>query len=238
LSRALAELLDEGHRVALIHGILPAVRVDRGRTWETNGAKTNGHSSNDADPTQLMFLGWKANKELVSCLGLRGIAAFGVWGAEGNIIRTRISPSAKTRFDAEMEVAAINPFWIDMISRQQAVLVLANSAVAPDGRCCWLDADQMAADCAIAWRADALVLLSTYEGLRDTNGSAMRWLEASRIESLRHDPALSSEASSNLNACQCALQGGIHRVRILPFSHLSSLSQFYFARIDHGTEII
>ena len=238
LSRVLADLLDEGHRVALIHGSWPAVFLERARPWETNGAKANGHSSNGADETQLTFLGWKANKELVSCLGLRGITAFALCGADGNIIRTRVSRSVENRSDAAMEVAVVNPFWIDIISRQRAVPVLANSAVAPDGSYCWLDADQMAADCAIAWGADALVLLSSYDDLRNTDGSAMRWLEASRIESLRHDPALSSEASSNLNACHCALKGGIHRVRILPFSHLATLSQFYFERIDHGTEII
>jgi acetylglutamate kinase len=40
-----------------------------------------------------------------------------------------------------------------------------------------------------------------------------------------------------LEACQSALRGGVNRVRILPANDIDALPDFYFTRVEAGTEV-
>ena len=41
-----------------------------------------------------------------------------------------------------------------------------------------------------------------------------------------------------LDACRRALQRGVGRVRILPAAQVEVLPEFYFAKVEHGTEVL
>jgi acetylglutamate kinase len=41
-----------------------------------------------------------------------------------------------------------------------------------------------------------------------------------------------------LEACKHALTRGVNRVRILPANEVEALPQFYFSKIESGTEVL
>jgi acetylglutamate kinase len=228
-STAIARLLKEGHHVTLVHGGSASLRPF------TEQVHLNGHGASPGE-IPVMVVAGKINKRLVSLLVENGVQAFGLCGADGNIVRLRwrgIGSDSSPVFEA----GAVNPFWLDTISSNQAVPVLASLALGPDRNYCMVQSDQLAAACAIGWNADALILLSQDEGLISPDGSVVRWVEAGQIGLLRPDSTVSGNMLLKLATCQHALRHGVRRARILPLAHITHLADFYQTRIDFGTEV-
>lgn len=158
--------------------------------------------------------------------------AFGLCCMDGNMIRLRRANENSKRYGAE--VASVTPFWLNLIAERGGVPVLAPVGVGTDNSWKLLDPYQLAARCAIAWNADALIFL-TEEGVRDCQGNVMRWLEVANIHQIS---TVEDNMAARLKACREALEAGVHRARIFPSSHIDSLADFYFTRIEYGTEIV
>jgi acetylglutamate kinase len=229
----LAELLKQGHRVTVVHG-------GRRILQQALTALTKGDSSNvsSVTDTALMVLCGRVNKALSGILGANGIPAFGLCGADGNMVRLRRTHSSSLQQSFTAEVASVDSMWLDAISLHGGVPVLANIALGPDGQHHCLDSDQLAGACAAGWNADALIFLTEADGLKNADGSVVRWLEAGKIDEIARDATVGSGMSSKLHACHEALKHGVRRARILPFSQINSLSTFYFSKIEFGTEVI
>jgi acetylglutamate kinase len=233
--KVVGELLFEGHRIIVIHGgIRTPYKVPgngNSRMCVVREFISNGDEA-------LMLLAGRINKNLVALLARAGISAIGLCGADGNTVRTKAPTSDQGQSGVPLQVAAVDPFWLDCITGSGGVPVMANVAVGPDGQYQCVCADELAAASAIAWHANALIFLTRAEGVRDGNGIVMRWLEAEQIAAHIHSPECSSDVLSKLVACYDALQHGVHRVRIFPLSRIQSLGLFFRERIDFGTEII
>jgi acetylglutamate kinase len=231
---ALTALLEDGHCVTVVHGN----SAQPIRSVSSNGK--NGHAkrkSAGSDEDALIADIGATNKSLVCRLNAAGMRALGLCGADGKILRMRRKNEMGSGRES-LEIASVDPFWLDVISQQQSVLVMANLGPGPDKKLHRVDAGELAAACAVAWRADALVFLTAYEGIRNVGGEVIRWLEAGHVEALLQSSMLSPEVLSHLKAGHEAIKHGVRRVRILPFSCVNSLSQFYFAKIAEGTELI
>lgn len=240
--RALAQLLEEKHCVMVVHGrnreLLQGVQeaVDSACSLEEQSLIM----SKILD-IELMAAA-KLNKTFVAKLARIGIPAFGLFGADGNLVRTRQRNASNghshPKSGYKFEAAAVNPFWLEIIPKNGGVPVLANIALGPDGHYYSVDADQLAAVCSIAWKADALIFLTREAGVKNHDGSIIRWFEAKQLT----DPLCTSTVPGNLlsklNACHYVLQHGVKRARILPLSRSESLASFYFSKIDFGTEVI
>lgn len=232
-----AQLRNEGHRVTVVHGgtriVLQSIQARGG----TSGAdlSTNGHEVRDA---ALMMLGGRINKMLVAIFGTIGTTAFGLCGTDGNIVRLRQRKAGDGNGTSMTEIVSVDPFWIENMSSQGAVPILANVGIEADGHVQCLDADALAGACASAWSADALIILTPADCPRNSDGSVIRWLDAEKIHELTRQSTLSENILSKLRVCRTALNQGVRRTRILPLTHIESLEQFYFARIDGGTEVV
>lgn len=238
-AHAIAQLKADGHRMTLVHGGSKYLQ----HTLNENGPNRNGHGAVAAfgeDPLRLaaMLVIGKLNKELVASLGAANVPALGLCGSDAHMIRTRSSKDNANKTGAWAEVAAVDPAWLDIISRNGAVPVLAAVNIDSEQHHCALAADQTAGACAIAWDADALIFVTNAEIPRHPDGSLMRWIDSSSLRALGNSPAASCAMTSKLEFCKRALEHGVRRARILPASEPDSLASFYFSRIESGTEVV
>jgi acetylglutamate kinase len=236
--RAIAELVRDGNQVAVVHG----GGVQLTRTLKALGKQSefiNGLRVTDAETrdTALMVLSGKVNKSLVAALGALGQPAMGMSGGDGLIFRAR-----KKRTTPDLgfvgEIAASDPRWIEAIWKLGGVPVLSSMALGFDGEYYNVNADEMAAACAIACRADALVFLTDVPGVRGSDGEVMRWLSIDQIAEMAKSAIISGGMLPKLGACREALLNGVKRVRILPAEAAGFLPDLCSARVAHGTEVM
>jgi acetylglutamate kinase len=236
--KAIAELVEDGNQVAVVHG----GGVQLTRTLEQLGKKSefiSGLRVTDAETRDaaLMVLAGRVNKSLVAALGTHGQAAVGLSGGDGHVFRAR---KKKTTPDLGFvgEIAATDPRWLEAIWAMGAVPVISSIALGFDGEYYNINADEMAAACAISTKADALVFLTDVPGVKGADGAVMRWLTLAQIPLLEKQRVISGGMLPKLNACREALLHGVKRVRILPAEAAALLPDLCSTRVNDGTEVM
>lgn len=237
-ARAIADLVKDGHNVAVVHG----GGVQLTRTLKQLGKKSEfiaGLRITDAETRDaaLMVLGGRVNKSLVASLGAQGQSAVGLSGGDGLIFRARKKRTAPD-LGFVGEIVASDPRWLETIWKMGSVPVISSMALGFDGEYYNVNADEMAAACAAACKADALVFLTDVPGVRGANGEVMRWLSVDQIAELTKDEVISGGMLPKLSACREALLQGVKRVRILPAEAASAMPDLCTSRIVQGTEVL
>ena len=236
--RAIADLVRDGHQVAVVHGG-GAQLTQMLKALGLQSEFINGLRVTDADTRDvaLMVLAGKVNKGLVAGLGALGIPAVGLSGGDGLIFRARKKRTAPD-LGYVGEIASSDPRWLDAIWQLNGVQVLSSMALGFDGEYYNVNADEMAAACAIACHADALVFLTDVAGVKGANGEVMRWLSIDQIAEMAQNAVISGGMLPKLGACREALLNGVKRVRILPAEAAGSLPDLCSSRVTHGTEVM
>ncbi len=237
-ARAVADLAQDGHKVAVVHGggmQLTRVLAQMGKQSEfISGLRVTDAETRD---TALMVLGGRVNKALVAALQHIHQSAVGLTGGDGHVFRAR-----KKRTEPDLgfvgEIAATDPKWLDAIWAMGAVPVISSIALGFDGEYYNINADEMASAAAVATQADALVFLTDVAGVKAADGSVLRWLNLRTIALLERDAVITGGMLPKLNACREALQHGVKRVRILPATSASVLPGLCSSRVDEGTEVM
>src|SRR5579875_3103814 len=237
-ARAIADLSQDGHQVAVVHGggvQLTRVLAQMGKESEfIAGLRVTDAETRD---TALMVLGGRVNKNLVASLQHLGQQAVGLTGGDGHVFRAR-----KKRTDPDLgfvgEIASTDPKWLDAIWAMGAIPVISSIALGMDGEYYNINADEMAAAAAIATKADTLVFLTDVPGVKGADGAVMRWLSLAQVPALEKAAVVSGGMLPKLNACKDALAHGVKRVRILPAEAAAVLPDFASTRINDGTEVM
>jgi acetylglutamate kinase len=222
---AITELVRDGHQVTVVHG---------GGVALTRTLKLLGKQTRD---TAVMVLGGQVNKALVAALGSHGQSAVGLSGGDGLVFRARKKCTAPD-LGYVGEIVSSDTRWLEAIWQLGAVPVISSIALGFDGEYYNVNADEMAAACAIAAHADALVFLTDVPGVRGANGEVMRWLTIDQISGLTRDEVISGGMLPKLSACREALLHGVKRVRILPADAARVLPDLASSRIAFGTEVM
>jgi acetylglutamate kinase len=237
-AKAIAALVRDGNQVAVVHG--GGVQLTRtlkqlGKVSEfIGGLRVTDAETRDA---ALMVLGGRVNKSLVAALGAQGIAAMGLSGGDGMVFRARKKRTAPD-LGFVGEIAASDPRYLEAIWQMGGVPVISSLALGFDGEYYNVNADEMAAACAMTCRADALVFLTDVPGVRGPDGAVMRWLSTGEIAALTRDAVITGGMLPKLNACRDALAQGVKRVRILPAESAALLPDLCSARVTDGTEVM
>ena len=236
--RAIAELVRDGHQVAVVHG----GGVQLTRTLKVLGKQSefiDGLRVTDAETraAALMVFAGKVNKTLVAALGAIGQPAVGLSGGDGLSFRAR-----KKRTGPDLgyvgEIASSDPRLIEAIWQTSCVPVFCSMALGFDGEYYNINADEMAAACAVACHADALVFLTDVPGVKGVTGEVLRWLSIDQIAEMAKSAVISGGMLPKLGACREALLNGVKRVRILPAEAASSLPDLCSSRVAFGTEVM
>ena len=236
--RAITELVRDGNQVAVVHG----GGMQLTRTLKELGKESafvNGLRITDAETRDvaLMVLAGKVNKSLVAALGAIGQPAVGLSGGDGLLFRARKKRTAPD-LGFVGEIAASDTRLLDAVWKLNAVPVLSSMALGFDGEYYNINADEMAAACAIACRADALVFLTDVPGVKGANGEVLRWLSIDQIAEKAKSAIITGGMLPKLSACREALLNGVKRVRILPAEAAGSLPDLCSSRVSHGTEVM
>ena len=236
--RAIAELVRDGHQVSVVHG----GGIQLTRTLKALGKQSefiNGLRVTDAETRDaaLMVFAGRVNKSLVAALGAIGQPAVGLSGGDGLSFRAR-----KKRTEPDLgfvgEIASSDARLVEAIWQTNCVPVFCSMALGFDGEYYNINADEMAAACAIACRADALVFLTDVPGVKGASGEVLRWLSIDQIAEMAKSAVISGGMLPKLGACREALLNGVKRVRILPAEAASSLPDLCSSRVAQGTEVM
>jgi acetylglutamate kinase len=237
-TRAIVELARDGNQVAVVHG----GGVQLTRTLKALGKQSefiNGLRVTDAETRDvaLMVFAGRVNKSLVAALGALGQPAVGLSGGDGLLFRAR-KKCTTPDLGFVGEIASADPRWLEAIWQLSGVPVLSPMALGFDGEYYNVNADEMAAACAIACRADALVFLTDVPGVKDANGDVLRWPSIDQIAEMANSAVISGGMLPKLAACREALLNGVKRVRILPAEAAGVLPDLCSSRVAHGTEVM
>jgi acetylglutamate kinase len=190
----------------------------------------------------LMVLAGKVNKGLVAALGALGLPAVGLTGGDGLMFRARKKRTLLVVDKPDLgfvgEIAASDPRWIEAIWQLNGVPVISSMALGFDGEYYNINADEMAAACAVACHADALVFLTDVPGVKGANGEILRWLSIDQIAEMAKSAVISGGMLPKLSACREALLNGVKRVKILPAEAAGSLPDLCSSRVAYGTEVM
>jgi len=237
-AKAVAELAQDGHRVAVVHGggsALTRVLKQLGKKSEfVGGLRVTDAETRDV---ALMVLGGMVNKKMVAAIQSAGMPAVGFCGGDGMTFRARKKITAGNDLGYVGEICFAEPCWIEALWQQGGIPVLASLALGADGEYYNVNADEMAAACASACHANALIFLTDVPGVKDAEGSVIPWLNTKQAEDLVAHSVISGGMLPKLQACKKALKQGVGRVRILPAAEADSLPQFYLTKLPCGTEV-
>jgi acetylglutamate kinase len=237
-AKAIAELAQDGHRVAVVHGgggALTRMLKQLGKQSEfVGGLRVTDAETRDV---ALMVLGGLINKRMVAAIQAAGMPAVGFCGGDGMTFRARKKLVRGNDLGFVGEICFAEPCWIEALWQQGGIPVLASLALGADGEYYNVNADEMAAACAAACHANALIFLTDVPGVKDAEGSVIPWLSTKEAEDLVAHSVVSGGMLPKLRACKQALKQGVGRVRILPAAEADALPQFYLTKLPCGTEV-
>jgi acetylglutamate kinase len=235
---AVKQLASE-HQVAVVHGggvALTRMLAQMGKQSEfIDGLRVTDAETRDF---AVMVLAGHMNKKLVAALSGAGQSAMGLCGGDGRAFRARKKLTNGLDLGFVGEISSVDPRWIETIWQQGCVPVISSVALGIDGQYYNINADQMASACAVACHADALIFLTDVSGVKDADGLVIRWLDLGMAATLTQNSVIVGGMLPKLQACKDALLHGVNRVRLLPAAEVEALPEFYFSKIDSGTEVL
>jgi acetylglutamate kinase len=237
-AQAIAELAKDGNQVAVVHGggvqLTKTLALMGKESVFISGLRVTDAETRDA---ALMVLAGRVNKSLVAAIGKHGQDAVGLTGGDGNVFRAR---KKKTTPDLGFvgEIVAADPKWLEAIWTMGAVPVISSIALGFDGEYYNINADEMAAACAISTKTDTLVFLTDVPGVKGADGQVMRWLTLAQVTALEKAQVITGGMLPKLSACRDALMHGVKRVRILPAEAAPLLPDLCTTRVEDGTEVM
>jgi len=238
-AHAVVDLARDGHKVAVVHGGGSTLT----RTLALLGKKSdfvNGLRITDAETRDvaLMVLAGMVNKGVVAAIVAAGNPAIGLCGGDGMSFRARKKQTEGYDLGFVGEICSVEPRWMEAIWNEGGIPVISSLALGSDGEYYNVNADQMASACAIACHADTLIFLTDVPGVKDADGSVMPWLKIKDVATMVKESVIAGGMLPKLEACGSALKKGVARVRILPAAQAEILAQFYFTKLECGTEVI
>ena len=236
---AMVELARDGHQIAVVHGGGSTLT----RTLALLGKKSdfvNGLRITDAETRDVavMVLAGMVNKSVVAALVAAGNPAIGLCGGDGMSFRARKKQTEGYDLGFVGEICSVEPRWLNAIWAEGGIPVLSSLALGSDGEYYNVNADQMASACAVACHADTLIFLTDVAGVKDADGLVMPWLKVKDVADMVKQSVIGGGMLPKLEACTAALKKGVARVRILPAAQAEILPQFYFTKLECGTEVL
>lgn len=223
----IAGLVSEGAQIVVVHGCSAAAdqlgnELGVPPRYVTSVAGVRSRYTDAASLRVFTMAAALVNAEIVSHLQRLGVAALGVRGADGGLLRgprkdvLRIVEGGRRRIvrdDHTGRVERVNVALLRTLLDQGYTPVIAPLALADTGELVNVDGDRAAAAVAAALGAATLVILSNVPGvLRDIRD------ERSLVPALAADAAVTLEATVSggmrrkLMAAREALRGGVPRV--------------------------
>ncbi len=198
-----------GMRPVLVHGGGPEIS-----SWQERIGMTprfvDGLRVTDAATMEVvkMVLTGKVGPDLVSRIHRLGASAIGLSGEDGPTLLVRPARSDSGEDLGRVgEVDHVNVEPVLSILDQGRIPVVASIGLGYDGEAYNVNADNVAAELAIALRATKLILLTDVDGVHDRDGALLSELDRERAASLSADGVISGGMLPKVRAALHALDG-------------------------------
>jgi acetylglutamate kinase len=162
------------------------------------------------------------NHELVASLNRAGALGVGLSGIDAFLVEAE---QMDPELGAVGRVTRSNAALLHLLAANAYVPVVACVAGDREGRIYNVNADQMAAACAVAYGAETLVFLTDVDGVLDAGGAVRERLTASVCERWIAEGVATGGMQAKLTAAMDALRGGVGNVRIAPGAAPNALTR-------------
>lgn len=253
LVEELALLYQVGIRICVIHGggkqlSELAERLGVAQTV-VNGRRVTGDET--LELAKMIFAG-KINTEILAALRRRGVAAVGLSGIDGDIVRAARRPPKEilnrqtgareeVDFGHVGDVLEINARLLEVLLGQDYLPVISSLGADDDGQIYNINADTIAAEIAVSLRAEKLVLLSDVGGLyldaKDPETKISR-LSIAEAEELINAGAVSGGMIPKLQSLTNLLKRGVSSAHIINGAARNALLSEVFTDSGTGTMIV
>jgi acetylglutamate kinase len=231
--------LARDHQVAVVHGggaALTRMLARLGKKSEfVGGLRVSDAETRDV---ALMVLAGAVNKQLVAELAMLGTPAIGLCGGDAMMFRARKRPANGHDLGFVGDICDSDPRWLTALWDGGCVPVIASLALGVDGEYYNVNADQMAAACAAACGAQALVFLTDVAGVKNASGEVMPSLSLAEVPALVDAAVIGGGMLPKLEACRQALGQGVERVVITPAVSAAALAAICGNTVGVGTQVM
>jgi acetylglutamate kinase len=235
LAGQIAAQVRRGVQITVVHGggkQMTRFLAERGiESRFVNGLRVTTPETMDA---VVKVLAGSVNQELVAALLASGARAVGLSGVDGNLVEAEQMDEALGMVG---RVTRAHPELLDLLVSRGYLPVVACVAGGRDGRMYNVNADQMAAACASAWRADRLIFLTDIAGVLDAAGHVQPVLSAGECQRLIADGVATGGMQAKLNAAGAALDAGVDEIEIAPGASPDVLARLFDGELA-GTKIV
>jgi acetylglutamate kinase len=238
IARQIAALIKQNNQVIVVHGggkHLTSLlnRLDIPSHFHEGLRFTNAETLEIA----LMVLAGLVNKKLVATFASVGRRAVGVCGGDGGVICAEKLRHHEVDYGYVGTVSATQTDLIELLLRNDFLPVIACIALGADHHYYNINADQMAAACAIALHADQLVFLTDVEGVLNEKKAVVPSIGPRKVTRFITRKIVSGGMLPKLKACLAALEGGVSGVNILNGSAEECLNRLITEGEPLGTVI-
>jgi acetylglutamate kinase len=229
-----------GVRPVLVHGGGPEIT----RMLERLGKSSrfvNGLRVTDAETMDVveMVLAGRVNKQIVTVLQQAGGQAVGLSGKDAGLLQARRHAHG-VDLGYVGEVVRVEPRIVELLLEGGFLPVIASVGADVDGTGYNLNADVAAAACAVALRADKLIVLTDVEGIyRETDGrrALLSELTPDAARTVLTEGVVSRGMIPKVEACLLALEGGVPSAHIIGSDIPHGLLAELFTETGVGTMI-
>lgn len=212
----IALLSQIGVKTVLVHGGGPEISELMQRVGKTS-VFVDGLRVTDRETAEIaqMVLSGKVNKELVNLLQLKGGAAMGISGVDGNLITAKVKDE-KLGFVGE--ITAVNPKVLLDLLEKGYIPVVSTVGRDAEGNIYNINADTAAAKIAVALKAKSMINLTDVAGLYADRNDAATLIKTVTLKDaggLFEKGVISGGMIPKAECCIDAVKHGVCRVFII-----------------------
>lgn len=194
---------------------------------------------------QMVLIG-KTNKEVVSYLGQKGVKAIGICGIDGHLIECEkmTEDASGNPIDVGFvgKIKSINTKVISTLANDEYIPVVAPIGVGSDGESYNINADTVAAEIAVALKAEKLITLTDVEGVKtvgeDGQDHVIPVLTEEDIHNMIASGVITGGMIPKVEGCLDTIRRGVGRAHIIDGRVPHSILLEIFTGKGIGTMII
>jgi acetylglutamate kinase len=201
----------------VVHGGGPEIthtldKLGLGKSDFVDGARVTGRD--DVKVVEMVLTG-KINSEIVSLLNQSSGHAVGVSGKDAGLLRARKLTGEGGRDLGRIgAVAHVNHELLEVLLDRKYVPVVSPVGLGEDGDGYDISADSVAAEIAVALKAEKLIYLTDVPGILD-NGELVSELSAAQLQRKIDDGTIRGGMLTKARSALRAIEGGVTSVHIL-----------------------
>jgi acetylglutamate kinase len=185
----------------------------------------------------MMVLAGKLNKEIVNLINSNGGNAVGLCGVDNQLLRATRSMKNGVDLGLVGEVQTVNTNFLDLLSTNGMMPVIAPLAVGEEGKILNINADLAAGAVASALKAEKLVYLSDIEGVI-VDGKLISSLTEAEAETLIQHGDITGGMIPKVRSGFATLNTGVNKIHIVDGRIKHSLLLEIFTDEGIGTQMI